>query len=109
VFVLWIQELYNEGARTILVKDVGPQGCQPFWLSLAPNDFDKDNCSISFNGAVLYYNILLRKKLSYVRSQLKDANIIYVNNYNMVHDLMASPSTYGAHCKFDQYTIWMCI
>jgi len=109
VFVLWIQELYNEGARTILVKDVGPQGCQPFWLSLAPNDFDKDNCSISFNGAVLYYNILLRKKLSYVRSQLKDANIIYVNNYNMVHDLMANPSTYGAHCKFDPYTIWMCI
>eukprot|EP00253_Pinus_taeda_P028178 PITA_28178 len=90
-----VQELYNEGARTILVKNVGPQGCQPYWLSLAPNDFDKYNCSISYNGAVKYYNILLRKKLDSLRSQLKGANIIYVNNYDMVFDLMANPSTYG--------------
>ena len=66
VFVRWIilQELYNEGARTILVKNVAPQGCQPFWLSLSlTNDLDKYGCSISFNKAVRYYNFLLRRKL----------------------------------------------
>eukprot|EP00253_Pinus_taeda_P020216 PITA_20216 len=90
-----VQELYNEGARTILVKNVGPQGCQPFWLSLAPNDFDKNNCSISFNGAVQSYNNLLRQGLSNLRTQLNGSNIVYVNNYDMVFELMANPSTYG--------------
>lgn len=111
VFVRWIilQELYNEGARTILVKNVAPQGCQPFWLSLAPaNDLDKYGCSISFNKAVRYYNFILRWKLSNLQNELKDANIIYVNNYDIVSDLMTNPSNYGtAHCKFDQETIWL--
>eukprot|EP00253_Pinus_taeda_P010176 PITA_10176 len=80
-------------SRNYIMK--GPQSCQPYWLSLAPNDFDKYNCSISYNGAVKYYNILLRKKLNSLRSRLKGANIIYVNNYDMVFDLMANPSTYG--------------
>eukprot|EP00253_Pinus_taeda_P017048 PITA_17048 len=99
-----VQELYNEGARTILVKNVGPQGCQPFWLSLAPNDFDKNGCSISFNDAVQYYNNLLRQSLSNLRTQLSGANIIYVDNYNMVLDLIANPSTYG----FNQTTRACC-
>lgn len=93
-----VKELYNEGARTILVKDVGPQGCQPFWLTYfghSPNDFDSHGCSISYNDAVRYYNGLLKGQIAAVRGQLKGANVIYVNTYDVLYDFIAEPSRYG--------------
>jgi len=93
-----VQTLYNEGVRTFLVWDVGPQGCGSFWLSYyphSPNDFDEHGCSISYNDAVLHYNILLRAQLSSLRKQLKDATIIYVNTYDIIYDFFANPSKYG--------------
>lgn len=38
-----VQDLYNEGARNFLVRDVMPPGCGPFWLtyfSHTSNDLD---------------------------------------------------------------------
>lgn len=93
-----VQELYNEGARTILVKDVGPQGCGPFWLtyfSHAPTDFDQHGCSISYNDAVQFYNTQLREQLSLVRKQLPGADIVYVSQYDIIYDFFANPSKYG--------------
>ena len=93
----WAQELYNEGARTILVKDVGPQGCQPFWLTYfghSPNDFDSHGCSISYNDAVRYYNGLLKGQIAAVRDELKGANVIYVNTYDVIYEFIAEPSHY---------------
>jgi len=92
------QALYNEGARTILVRDVPPQGCGPFWLTFFPHssdDLDQHGCSISFNDAALYFNTLLRAELSSLRNQVKDANIIYVNTYDIIFDFFANPSKYG--------------
>ena len=93
-----VQALYNEGARTILVKDVAPQGCGAFCLIFFPhssNDFDKHDCCISYNDAVLYYNTLLRGQLSSLRKNLTDASIIYVNTYDIIYDFFANLSNYG--------------
>lgn len=93
-----VKELYNEGARTILVKDVGPQGCQPFWLTYfghSSNDFDRYNCSISYNDAVRYYNGLLKGEVASLQGQLKSAKVIYVNTYEILYDFIANPSRYG--------------
>lgn len=92
------QALYNEGARNIMVRDLPPQGCGPYWLTFfshASNDFDPYGCSISFNDAARYYNTLLRAQLSSLRQQLKDANIIYLNTYDIIYDFFANPSKYG--------------
>lgn len=97
---MYVQELYNEGVRTILVKNVGPQGCAPFWLSYfahSPNDFDQYGCSISYNDAVKFYNTQLREELSLVRKQLSGADIVCVNQYDIIYDFFANPSTYGIH------------
>uniref|UniRef100_A0A0D6R2X1 Uncharacterized protein n=1 Tax=Araucaria cunninghamii TaxID=56994 RepID=A0A0D6R2X1_ARACU len=91
-----VQALYDEGARTILVRDVGPQGCGGFWLTyFSPTDFDKYGCSTSYNDAVLFYNRLLRAELTHLRSKITDANIIYVNTYDILYDFFANPSKYG--------------
>jgi hypothetical protein len=44
---MYDQEQYNEGARTILVKDVGPQGCGPFWLTYFSHTANDPTISIS--------------------------------------------------------------
>ncbi|GLJ29672.1 hypothetical protein SUGI_0585130 [Cryptomeria japonica] len=93
-----VQGLYSEGARTILVKDVGPQGCEAFWLTYFPhssNDFDEHGCSVSYNDAVQFYNRILKAQLSALRKQLPDAAIVYVNTYDIVYDFFANPSKYG--------------
>eukprot|EP01018_Ginkgo_biloba_P002407 Gb_11296 [translate_table: standard] len=93
-----VEQLYNEGARTILVRDVGPQGCQPFWLTFfshSSNDFDKYGCSISYNDAVKFHNRLLRAQVSLLRKKLTDATIVYVNTYDIVYDFFVNPSKYG--------------
>uniref|UniRef100_A0A0C9S7M8 TSA: Wollemia nobilis Ref_Wollemi_Transcript_13169_1560 transcribed RNA sequence n=1 Tax=Wollemia nobilis TaxID=56998 RepID=A0A0C9S7M8_9CONI len=93
-----VQKLYNAGARTILVRDIAPQGCQPFWLTVfshSSTDFDRNGCSISYNSAVRYYNNLLRRQLAALRAKLKGATIVYVNTYDIVYDFFANPSKYG--------------
>jgi len=80
------------------VKDVGPQGCAPFWLtsfSHASNDFDRHGCSISYNDAVKFYNTQLRAQLSALRKQLPGANIVFVNTYDIIYDFFANPSKHG--------------
>eukprot|EP01018_Ginkgo_biloba_P002399 Gb_21378 [translate_table: standard] len=93
-----VKELYNEGARTILVRDVGPQGCQPFWLtyfSHSSEDLDEYGCSISYNDAVKFYNRLLRAQVSLLGKQLTDATIVYVNTYDIAYDFFVNPSKYA--------------
>eukprot|EP00253_Pinus_taeda_P000661 PITA_00661 len=93
-----VQALYKEGARMIMVKDVGPQGCQPFWLTFfshSSNDFDQYGCSLSYNNAVRLYNRMLRAHLAVIRKELPDATIIYVNTYDIVYDFFVNPSKYG--------------
>uniref|UniRef100_A0A0C9RKU9 TSA: Wollemia nobilis Ref_Wollemi_Transcript_13171_1647 transcribed RNA sequence n=1 Tax=Wollemia nobilis TaxID=56998 RepID=A0A0C9RKU9_9CONI len=93
-----VEKLYNEGASTILVRDVGPQGCQPFWItsfSQSSTDFDKNGCSIPYNDAVRYYNNLLRSQVADLRAKLKGANIVYVNAYDILYDFFVNPSQYG--------------
>ncbi|GLJ30084.1 hypothetical protein SUGI_0594900 [Cryptomeria japonica] len=91
-----VQALYDEGARTVLVKDVAPQGCGSFWLTyFYPSDFDQNGCSTSYNDAVLFYNRVLRTQLAKLRRKLSDASIIYVNTYDIVYDFFSNPSKHG--------------
>eukprot|EP00253_Pinus_taeda_P015288 PITA_15288 len=93
-----VQDLSSTGAKTVLVKNIGPQGCGPFWLSYfshAPSDFDKYGCSISYNDAVKFYNTQLQEELALVRKQLPGTDIVYVNQYDIIYDFFANPSTYG--------------
>ena len=84
---MYDQDLSSTGAKTVLVKNIGPQGCGPFWLSYfshAPSDFDKYGCSISYNDAVKFYNTQLQEELALVRKQLLGTDIVYVNQYDII-------------------------
>eukprot|EP00252_Welwitschia_mirabilis_P025299 TRINITY_DN7841_c0_g1_i17.p1 TRINITY_DN7841_c0_g1~~TRINITY_DN7841_c0_g1_i17.p1 ORF type:complete len:591 (+),score=65.90 TRINITY_DN7841_c0_g1_i17:248-2020(+) len=98
-----VKELYNEGARIFIIKDMGPQGCQPFWLNSHPRDIDRYGCSISGNNASLTFNGMLRHELTKLRHKLK-ATIIYLNTFDIIYDFYVHPSKYG----FNKTTMACC-
>lgn len=93
-----VKELYEEGAATIWVLDVGPQGCMPFVLTKYPyleTDLDEHGCARPFNEAVLFYNRLLKAQLVRLQEQLPGSKVIYVDTYDIQYSMIQDAQRYG--------------
>ncbi|KAK8970141.1 GDSL esterase/lipase [Platanthera guangdongensis] len=98
--IAWtIKDLYdNIGGRKFMVFNLAPIGCFPAFLTLLPHnnsDLDVYGCLISYNNAVDDYNILLKETLRRIRSQLPNANVIYVDTNSVKLELSRHPRNYG--------------
>jgi phospholipase/lecithinase/hemolysin len=95
----WVmQELYESGARTFWVMDVGPQGCLPLILSQFPHstaDLDEHGCARPFNEAVVFYNRILKEQLALLAEQLPSASIIYVDTYSVLNAMVQNAPRFG--------------
>lgn len=91
-----MQTLYDEGGRNFWVHNTGPLGCLPQKLSLVQKkDLDSYGCISSYNSAARLFNEGLRLLCQEMRSELKDANIVYVDIYAIKYDLIANSTKYG--------------
>ncbi|XP_015874758.3 GDSL esterase/lipase At1g09390 [Ziziphus jujuba] len=91
-----IKTLYDEGGRNFWIHNTGPLGCLPQKLSLVQlKDLDPYGCLSSYNAAAALFNEALRRLSQEMRSELKDANIVYVDIYAIKYDLIANSTKYG--------------
>eukprot|EP00250_Pteridium_aquilinum_P005538 c15613_g1_i2 orf=347-1504(+) len=93
-----IKELYEEGAQTLWVMDVGPQGCMPFVLTkypYMPTDLDEHGCARPYNEVVIFYNRLLKAQLALLQGQLPGSTIVYVDTYDIQYSLIQDAHRYG--------------
>lgn len=93
-----VKELYEEGAQTIWVMDVGPQGCMPFVLTKYPYtqaDLDEHGCARPFNEAVIFYNRILKAQLSLLQEQLPGSTLVFVDTYDIQYSLIQDAKRYG--------------
>ncbi|KAG8076784.1 hypothetical protein GUJ93_ZPchr0006g44982 [Zizania palustris] len=93
-----VQELYNIGARNIMVFNMAPIGCYPAFLTKLPhssNDMDGYGCMKTYNSAVIYYNELLNTSLAEVRKKLQDASIVYADKHTVMLELFRHPEAHG--------------
>ncbi|KAF3455370.1 hypothetical protein FNV43_RR05821 [Rhamnella rubrinervis] len=91
-----IQTLYDEDGRNFWIHNTGPLGCLPQKLSLAQKkDLDSYGCLSSYNAAAVLFNEALRHLCQTMRTQLKDANIVYVDIYAVKYDLIANSTKFG--------------
>ncbi|KAI5073448.1 hypothetical protein GOP47_0011461 [Adiantum capillus-veneris] len=93
-----VKDLYETGARTFWVMDVGPQGCLPFVLSKYPHtmaDLDDTGCALPYNEVVVNYNQLLRSQLSILQDQFSDAAIVYVDTYSIIYTMIQNAPRFG--------------
>nr|GEW14250.1 GDSL esterase/lipase At1g29670-like [Tanacetum cinerariifolium] len=87
-----IRELYNNGARKLVLNGIGQIGCSPNALS---NSEDGSTCVEKINTANKLFNNLLRSLVDNLNRELTDAKFIYINNYDIFQDLINSPQSYG--------------
>lgn len=91
-----VKSLYNEGARKFWVHNTGPLGCLPKLLALAQKkDLDSFGCLSGYNSAARLFNEALLHSTQKLRSELKDATLVYVDIYAIKHDLITNAVKYG--------------
>ncbi|XP_021898916.1 GDSL esterase/lipase At1g09390 [Carica papaya] len=91
-----LKVLYNQGGRKFWIHNTGPLGCLPQKLSTVQNkDLDQHGCLSSYNSAAQLFNEGLNHLCQSIRSELKDASIVYVDIYSIKYDLIANSKKYG--------------
>ncbi|KAL1312919.1 hypothetical protein HN51_039492 [Arachis hypogaea] len=91
-----VRSLYNEGARKFWLHNTGPLGCLPKLIALAQKkDLDSSGCLSSYNSAARLFNDALNRLSLKLRTQLKDATIVYVDIYAIKYDLITNAAKYG--------------
>lgn len=93
-----IKDLYNQGGKKFWVHNTGPFGCLPKILALVKHtseDLDPFGCISSYNTIAKLFNGGLGHLCQELRSELKDATIVYVDIYAIKYDLIANSSEYG--------------
>lgn len=93
-----IKSIHDNGGRKFWVHNTGPLGCLPqkLWLvKPSSKELDPHGCISSYNSAANLFNEGLRHLCAQLRSEMKDATIIYVDIYAIKYDLIANASKYG--------------
>lgn len=92
-----LQDLYNAGARKIVVAGVGPLGCTPrvMWEALAGDGLDEQGCVREVNELSLDYNAGLLAGLSDLSSRLPGARIVFCDVYAGMMEIISNPASYG--------------
>ncbi|GAV66918.1 Lipase_GDSL domain-containing protein [Cephalotus follicularis] len=91
-----VKALYDQGGRKFWIHNTGPLGCLPQKLSLVQKkDLDPYGCLSSYNAAARLFNEGLRHLCQEMRSEMKNARIVYVDIYAIKYDLIANSTKYG--------------
>ncbi|KAK9265691.1 hypothetical protein L1049_012580 [Liquidambar formosana] len=93
-----IYGVWQRGGKNFWVHNTGPLGCLPQKLatrSKNASDFDQFGCLKPLNNGAKAFNEQLRALCEELRSELKNATIVYVDVFSIKYDLIANSTTYG--------------
>ncbi|XP_062110072.1 GDSL esterase/lipase At1g09390-like [Humulus lupulus] len=94
-----IRILYEQGGKNFWVHNTGPLGCSPQLLSILGQNFTGDNdkygCIQTLNNVAKVFNEQLYALCEQLRSEMKDATIVYVDMYSIKYGVITNPSIYG--------------
>ncbi|XP_042509636.1 GDSL esterase/lipase EXL3-like [Macadamia integrifolia] len=89
----FLQELYNLGARRIVVQSIPPIGCLPTIRTTVGGK--ERNCAKKYNQAALVYNSKLASLIDSLLKKLPESKIVYVDIYKPLLDIIQDPNTFG--------------
>ncbi|KAJ1688915.1 hypothetical protein LUZ63_013070 [Rhynchospora breviuscula] len=97
---LTIQELISCGAKTLLVPNIFPIGCNPIYLTTFQSknreDYDsKTGCIKPLNEFIEYHNAKLSKELEKLRQLYPNVTIIYGDYYAAAMKIFSNPEEFG--------------
>ncbi|URD79173.1 hypothetical protein MUK42_18693 [Musa troglodytarum] len=92
------RELRPQGGRQFWIYNTGPLGCLPQKLALLKKDdseLDPLGCLADLNSAAKAFNAGLSELCDLLRSEFKNATIVYTDVYAIKQDLIANHTKYG--------------
>ncbi|KAG0570243.1 hypothetical protein KC19_6G147200 [Ceratodon purpureus] len=93
------EELYEQGARTLMVFNIPPLGCYPAFLASSRirnmSTVDTYGCLATLNAAIEATNTLIRTGLQELQVKHPDATIIYADLYKVLQNLIRNGTSYG--------------
>ncbi|RWR90328.1 Lipase_GDSL domain-containing protein [Cinnamomum micranthum f. kanehirae] len=90
-YSIQLTNLYNLGARKVVVSAVGILGCVPSILAQSTSG----HCSEAVNGLVIPFNQNIRNMVDNLNANLPRARFIFVDVYHMFMDILSRPTQYG--------------
>ncbi|MED6217403.1 hypothetical protein PIB30_017463 [Stylosanthes scabra] len=90
---MFLQELYELGARRIGVFSVPVIGCVPSQRTIGGGILR--TCSDSSNQAAILFNSKLSKQMDALQMNFPDARFVYLDSYNPFLDMLQNPTKYG--------------
>ncbi|TVU24214.1 hypothetical protein EJB05_26633 [Eragrostis curvula] len=93
-----VQTLYSNGSRNFWIHGTGALGCLPQKLAIPrknDSDLDQYGCLKTYNRAAVTFNAALGSLCDQLRSQMKDATIVYTDLFPVKYDLVANHTKYG--------------
>ncbi|KAJ3694185.1 hypothetical protein LUZ60_009665 [Juncus effusus] len=94
------QGLINQGAKTIVIPGLWPDGCTPGNLALnigrPKEDYDpKTGCLKDLNDLSMYHNSLLLNAVNKLKTKYPHVNLIYAEYYQPIMDFINMPKRFG--------------
>ncbi|KAI3452491.1 hypothetical protein Pfo_009155 [Paulownia fortunei] len=103
-FIVQVRNLYQRGARTFWIHNMGPIGCSPVApfkvQDPVPGNLDDHGCVKSHNYIALEFNKQLKDRIVKLRSELSEAAIIYVDMYRAKYELITNSKSQGFEDPF---------
>ncbi|XP_019097857.1 PREDICTED: GDSL esterase/lipase At5g45960-like isoform X2 [Camelina sativa] len=96
LFVQFIQGLWKEGARKIVVVGLPPIGCLPIVITLFSGEaLTNRRCIDRFSAVATNYNYLLQKELGLMQMSLAGSKILYLDVYNSLYEIIHDNHKFG--------------
>lgn len=90
-----MKQIYELGARRIAVLGAPPIGCVPSQRTLAGGIVRE--CAEKYNYAAKLFNSKLSKETDSLSRTLPNANVIYIDVYNPLLDIILNHQKYGIY------------
>ncbi|KAL6531123.1 hypothetical protein OROHE_014192 [Orobanche hederae] len=92
-----LTELYNLGARKVIVAGVGQIGCIPFELARYDGSNGSSRCNEEINGAIVLFNTGLKRLVDRFNNRMMQggAKFVYLDSFQSSKDLVQNAGTYG--------------
>jgi len=96
-----VEKLIQSGAKTIIVGNQPPQGCNPAILTASSGipglTKDRNGCLIEYNQVDIVFNSQLQSQLTILQELLQPLGItiIQFDFYSAIVELITNPATYG--------------
>ncbi|XP_012835777.1 PREDICTED: GDSL esterase/lipase At4g28780 [Erythranthe guttata] len=102
-FLMQLQELYNSGARRVLVTGTGPIGCVPAEVALRGVN---GQCAVEPQRAAAIYNPLLTEMLAGLNQEIGSNVFIAAKAFEKQYDFINNPKAFGLFYNVEEGLLW---